>query len=190
MSLLFFAVGAGRLALGALPLFAPQLSTFTVRCDPCVFDADPVMLIEPESVRHQIRDAPSRVAELNAHIAQPRVKILLGLSSMLTAIPFFVVFVGMAMALRHLAAVGFNASAIRWIRRAALAALVWTVAQPVSASIRWTALSEITHGRTLRHINLDFTSLVFGIIVSGAVWLLVWALEEALEMRRDLEEYV
>jgi hypothetical protein len=110
---------------------------------------------------------------------------------MVRAIPFFVMFGGMAMALRALASRGFSETAVSWLRRSALAAVVWTVAQSVATSMKQTALSSITEGdATLVHIVLDGNSLIIGIMVSGAAWIIVWALEEAQAMQRELDEYV
>jgi putative transcriptional regulator len=63
---------------------------------------------------------------------------------------------------------------VRWLRRAALAAVVWTVAQSAAMSIKATALSEITHGEALSHVIFDGNSLIIGIMVSGAAWIIVW----------------
>ena len=190
MALFLFAAAAVRLATGALPLIDPRLSTAQVTCDPCVLSTDGVRLLEPESVRERVRGVPSEVERLNRHLSQPKVKLLLFLAEMIRALPFFVMFLGMAMALRALAARGFNRDAVRWLRRAALAAIVWTIGQSAAASVRWTALSEITHGQATRHILLDPNSLIMGVMISGAAWVVLWALEEAQAMQEDLEEYI
>jgi hypothetical protein len=96
-------------------------------------------------------------------------------------------FLSLALAFNSLARAGFNSVAVRWIRRAALSALLWTLAQPLAMSIRWTAMSPITHGRELGHIVFDGEALIVGTLIAGAAWVAVWAFEEALVMQRDLE---
>jgi hypothetical protein len=190
LAALFLAIGTARLATSALPLIDPLLTTARYACDPCVVRTDPVRLIEPEAARERAWRTPGTEERILDRIGAPDVKLMLFVAQTVRAIPFFLMFLALAMALRGFARTGFNPASVRWIRRAALAAVAWTLAQPVSMSIRWTAFSPITHGRELRHVVLGGEDLVLGILIAGAAWVVAWALEEALVMQRDLEEYV
>lgn len=190
LAMLLLAIGIARLAASALPLVDPLLTTARYECNPCVIRTDPVLLLEPDTARVQAWRTPGTAERIVDRIARPEIKLMLALAHAARGIPFFVMFLGLALALRSLARAGFNAGAVRWIRRAALGAVVWTIAQPVSMSIRWTALSPITHGRELRHVVFGGDDLVLGILIAGAAWVAAWALEEALVMQRDLEGYV
>ncbi len=190
LALLLLLTGGVRLATGAFPLVDPALSTAIYTCDPCRFDTDLARLIESESTRQRVRAAPGGMSRLEAHVAQPGVRLMLFVGEAARAVPFFIMFLGMALALRALAAKGFSIDAVSWLRRAALAALVWTLAESASKSIRSTALSPIADAKPTRHLIVDSDALLIGIIISGAAWVIVWALEEAHAIQRDLEEYV
>ena len=189
LAVLFLAIGLARLVTSVLPLVDPVLTTARIECDPCTIRTDPVLLLAPGMARQEgwRTGAQERIVE---RVGRPDVRLMLFSAQALRAIPFFVMFLALALALRSFARSGFNAAAVRWLRRAALGAVGWTLAQPVSMSIRWTALSPITHGRDLTHVVFDGNELVVGMLIAGAVWVAVWVLEEAVVMKRDLEEYV
>lgn len=173
-----------------VPLVDPVLTTATFSCDPCTLETSALRLVDSETARTTIQNAPGGEAKLRAHVAQPGVKLMLFIAGVVRAIPLSLILVTLALSLVNLAATGFSGASIRWLRRSALAAIVWTLALPLSMSIRWTALSSITHGREMRHIVLDTDEFLIGVLVSAGAWVLVWALEEANALQRDLEEYV
>jgi hypothetical protein len=186
----FLAIGGMRLATSALPLIDPLLVTAQFQCDPCEIRTDPVLLLEPEAARRKAWRTPGSEERIVERIRRTDIRLMLFAGQAVRAVPFFVLFLGLAMALRSLARSGFSLAGVRWIRRAALGAIGWTLAQPVSTSIRRTAFSPITHGQELNHIVVGSEQLIVGILIAGAAWVVVWALEEALAMQRDLEEYV
>ncbi len=191
LSLLLLLIAGLRLATAALPLVDPALSTVVgPDCQSCFGTPDPAALIEREAARQRVREDPAALAALQAHLAAPRTRLMLFAAEMIRALPFFAMFCAMALALRALAAHGFSATAIAWLRRAALAALVWPVGHSGAVSLRWTALSPIADGEPVNHLVVKVGALVVGILVSGAAWVIVWALEEARAMQQDLEEYV
>jgi hypothetical protein len=183
-------VGAARLGSSLLPLIDPLLSTARLDCDPCRLRTDPVLLLDQTEARQKAWQTPGRERQIIEQISKPKVRLMLFVAQVVRALPFFVMFLALAMALRSFAQAGFNPAAVRWIRRAALGAIVWTLAEPVAMSIRWTALSPITHGRDSVHLVLGGNELILGTLIAGAAWVVGWALEEALGMQRDLEEYV
>lgn len=186
----FLTIGFIRLAASALPLIDPLLTTAQYECDPCGIRTDPVQLLEPEAARQKAWRTPGSAERIVERIRLPEVKLMLFAAQAVRAVPFFVLFLGLALALRSFARTGFGSTGVRWIRRAALGAVAWTLAQPVSMSIRWTAFSPVTHGRELRHIVIGSEELIVGILIAGAAWVVLWALEEALALQRDLEGYV
>lgn len=190
LAALFLVIGVVRLAASALPLVDPLLTTAQYECNPCLVRTDPILLIESDSARQRAWRTPGTEERILERIARFDVKLMLFLAQAARGIPFFAMFLALAIAMRSFQRRGFNAAAVRWIRRGALAAVVWTLAQPVAMSLRWTALSPITHGRELRHIVFDGDALILGILIAGAAWVVAWALEEALVIQRDLEEYV
>lgn len=190
LAALFIIIACARLLTSLAPLFDPLLSTAYLECDPCGVHTDPVLLLEPESERRdawRTVGAEQRILEL---IEQPRVRLMLLAAQLVRAVPFFMLFLSLAWALRSLASGGFNLGAIRWLRRATLAAVLWTVLLPVSQSIRWTAFSPVTSGSDAIVVAVNVAELIWPALLAAAVWICVRALEEALIMRKDLEDYI
>jgi hypothetical protein len=106
------------------------------------------------------------------------------------AAPFFIMFAAVAAALRSLAASGFSPAAVRWLGRSAAGALAWTLAAPVAESIRWTAFAPVTGSAEVVHVVFSAGELLLGVLMAGAVWISMRALEGALALQRDLEDYV
>ena len=190
LAALFVIIAAARLATAAVPLWDPVLSTAYLSCDPCQVRTDPVLLIEREAERKLAWQNPGTARELGELIETRNVRLMLFSAQLIAAIPFFALFVSLALALRHLAARGFSIGAIRWLRRGAFAAILWALAQPIAQSIRSTAFSPISGGGEAIHVMVNLNQLLWPALLGGAVWICVWALEEALILRTDLEEYV
>jgi hypothetical protein len=85
---------------------------------------------------------------------------------------------------------GLDPGAAAWLRRAAAAALVLVLAQPVSDTIRATALSRVVTGRQQLTIAFDGGPFFWGLLLAGAVWIAVWALEQARLVEAELAEIV
>lgn len=189
LAAMFLLIGITRLATAALPLIDPRLSTVSYECEPCALRTDPVLLLE-SSQRAKAWQTPGSAERIVERIRLPKVKLMLFVDHAVRAIPFFFLFLGLAMALRSFARMGFNHGGVLWLKRSALAAMVWALAQPVATSIRHAAFSPITLGREMRQVVLSGDSLIFGLLIGGAAWVTLWALDQALTMQRDLEGYV
>lgn len=188
---LFLIVAVGRLTTVALPLVDPILSTGTLNCGPpCKLETDPVLLLEPQGARKLAWQTPGAAEAVAAHARLTKTRAMLFASDLVRILPFFVLFFGLALAMRSFGRAGFNPAALRWLRRSAVASIVLALANPVSESIRWTAFSPLTQRSEV--IQLVFSSREFltGVLLSGAVWVCVWTLDRALALQADLEEYV
>lgn len=179
-----------RLALALVPLADPLLTCPATGCEGCSFERDPVLLLEPEEARKMAWQTPGTEQQILEHLGQRKVRLMLFLAEVARAVPFFALFLFLALALRSFAASGFNPVAVRWLRWSALASVVWVFAQPVARSIRWTAFSPITHKKDLTHLVVEVNDLLWPMLLSFAVWICAWALEEAATLQQDLEEYV
>ncbi len=191
LSGLLIATGALRLASATLPLVDPVLSAATLSCaGACELERDPVRLLEPETLRKKAWRTPGSAELIVQLSAEPKVRALLFASDMVRALPMFVMFTALAFALRSLAAGGFTSTTVNWLRRSALASLFWVLAQPVSQSLRWTALSPVIAGRTTSYAILDLSEIFWPAILAGSVFVCLWALQDVLSLQRDLDEYV
>jgi hypothetical protein len=191
LAALFLIVAVGRLATAALPLVDPILSTASFTCGPpCRIETDPVLLLEPQAARKAAWQTPGAAKSIAAHARLPKTRAMLFASELVSTLPFFVLFLGLALAMRSFGRSGFNLGALRWLRRSAVASVVLALVQPVAESIHWTAFSRVTHGSEVTQLVFSSGELIAGILLSGAVWVCVWVLDQALALKTDLEEYV
>ena len=187
---LLLAAALIRLGISFVPLFDPLLAWPVTGCESCTFQRDPVTLLTTDEARKLAWQTPGTERRILEHLEQPEVRTLLFAAEAVRAVPLFVLFMSLALALRSFAVSGFNQIAARWLRWSAAASIGWVLAQPVAQSIRWTIFSPITHGRELTHLVLNVNDLIWPMLLSFAVWICAWALEEATTLQRDLEDFV
>jgi hypothetical protein len=182
MMILYLAVAAGRLAASALPLIDPMLTTAKVHCSftGCRVETDPFRLIPGRDSASRAKWA-SRGAQLEAHVRGPGVRAWMFAAEAIRGLPLVFLFLSLALASRALARTGSFGETIGWLRRAAAAALAGVAAQPIADSISATALSPVLLGRDQVHLHLVFNGgpFLWGVLLAGAVWMSVWALEQA-----------
>jgi hypothetical protein len=100
-------------------------------------------------------------------------------AEMLRAISAAILFFSLAMVSRAFGRGAGFAGTLQWLRRAAMAALAWVVVQPLADSIRATSLAPLTSGREQLHVMFNGGPFLWGVLLAGAVWMSVWALEQA-----------
>jgi hypothetical protein len=88
-------------------------------------------------------------------------------------------FFSLAWASRALARGKGFAEILVWLRRAAAAALLVVLAQPLADTIQATMLSPIATGRQQIHLAFNGGPFLWGVLLAGAAWTCVWALEQA-----------
>jgi hypothetical protein len=191
MAALFLCVAVGRLIAAASPIVAPAFVTTHVYCQPfrCWSEADEVALLGPEDREAVAHDSAKRGA-LTTLLASPGTRAWLAAAEAVRGLPAVSLFLFLALGLRRLADGGFDWGAVVWLRRAAGAALVTVLAQPVADTLRATALSPVTTGRHQLFISFNGGPFFWGLLLAGGVWICVWALEEARRVRSELAEIV
>lgn len=187
MMLLCLAVAAGRLAAGVAPLADPRLAAAQIECrfTGCRLDRDPVRLLGDGAGVHRRLGEADR-PPLQAVLREARAKLLIFAGSAVRAAAAVVLFLSLALAFRAFAGGGGFSVAAAWLRRAALAAAATVVVEPVGASLRATALSAVLTGRQQIYLSFEGGPFLWGILLSGAVWVSVWALEEASASEEEL----
>ena len=173
-----------RLAAALVPPLNPLAGEPIWGCDLCELRQDVVRLTPPEVERQAL----DRL--FVARLAMPGVSSMMRAAQAVQLLPFVAVFFCLAMAFRSMAAGGLTRPALRWLRRSALATTLLILADPISQSIRWTAFSPVIHGREHMIVSAEPARMLWLILLWGGMWAFVWILEEAVMLRRDLEEYV
>jgi hypothetical protein len=129
-------------------------------------------------------------ARISARVQERRVHGLLFASSLALALPRFLLFLSLAIAVRRFARRGFASNAAKWLRLSAWSALGWGLMGPVSRSFQALALDAVYTGTDRFRFPIDIFHVVTGVVIAGVVLATIWALEEAVEIQRDLAEYV
>lgn len=80
--------------------------------------------------------------------------------------------------------------ALRWLRRASVAAIVWALANPVYESLLETLLSAGTPSGATMQISLYLGDVATALLLALAGYTATWALEAGLRTQRDLDDFV
>jgi hypothetical protein len=185
LAFLFILAIAVRVAALAVPINATSLRATPVwGCDICDLRGDLLMLARSEASRGEIDQRMLQQME------RPKVAVMLHSARFIQFAPFFALFASLALAFRSLASSGFSRYAIRWMRRAAVASILLVLLEPVADSLRLTAFSAAVHGREHLMVRIEPMELLSSLLIAGAAWASLWALQEALALRKDLEKFV
>jgi hypothetical protein len=180
MMMLYVAVAAGRFVGASLPLIDPALVTAHFQCDTrgCRIETSPHRLFTG-SDRDVAALPRERRARLEEWLRQPQVKLWLFVGEVIRALPSIALFLSLAVASRELSrSIGFTQT-LRWLRRAAAAAVAVAFAEPIADTVRASTMSPIETGTQQVHLAFNGGPFLWGVLLAGAVWMSVWALEQA-----------
>ena len=189
MMILCFAIAGGRLITGAVPIFDPGMAAAEVTCSylDCSINRSLPRLLPHEDGRPQVApEAP----DIESVIGQPLQRVLIASGALASALSWSLMFLALGLALRALGRRRDLAASIPWLRRAALAAMASVAIEPIAATLRATALSPVSTGRQQIYIMVDVPDLLWGIMVTGTLWVVILAFEQALKSERELAEIV
>ncbi|HYD13510.1 MAG TPA: hypothetical protein VEC11_11755 [Allosphingosinicella sp.] len=188
MMRLCFVISVGRLLAGFAPAIEPALTTGEINCASlsCVIDYDPRRLLARAGGPAFNAD-PHRIEQV---VSTPQARSLIAGAGVIVAIPSALMFLALGFAFRNMRAGSGFVLAARWLRRAALFALLAVLLGPVASTMIATALSPLSAGSQQLIIFFDFPQFLWGLMVAGSAWVAVWILEQALAARRRLEEIV
>lgn len=157
----------------------------------CVWNPKPTALLDRD-VRMAVEESPATKRAFDAHISRPIVRLELAAADAIDSIPFGVLLLCIDVALRRLGAQDADAlaQALPWLRRASLAAIVWTVASPLYESTVETILSPGTPSGATVQISIYLADIASGLLLATAAYAAIWALEAGLRTQRDLEDFV
>lgn len=192
MATLCLLAGVLRLGAAVVPLADPIWTTNTLLCQGvrCRLLADPLRLLGPVQAI-EARRIPDAAAKLTARSRLPGVRGMLFASKLARALPDFLMYASLALALRCFASGDpFGLQAVRWLRRGAAAAFASVLAQPVATSLRNTALEPALTGVGGLHFSVAGDEVVVGLFLAGVVWVAAWALEEGRRTQAELAQFV
>jgi hypothetical protein len=189
MMMLCFAVAAGRLITASIPIFDPGMAAAEVTCSylDCSINRSLPRLLPHKDGRPQVA---AGAPDIETVIAQPLQRVLIAAGSLGSAVPAALMFLALGLGLRALGRRRDLAGAIPWLRRAALAAMASVVMEPIAATLRATALSPVSLGRQQVFIMVDVPDLLWGVMITGTLWVVILAFEQALKSERELAEIV
>jgi hypothetical protein len=186
-------IASGWRAVSAfVPLFAPTLSSPGVVCTAsgCAVSSDLTDLL-PTTARPLAWRDPDGRRKLAERAAQPGARAMLAAAAAVKGLPMAVLFLALAAAfVRFSKGALFGALAITWLRRATAAGVLAVLAEPISATLRATALVPALTGRPQVLFVMRFDHLGAGLFVAAVIWVAVWALQEGRRARAELAGYV
>ncbi|WP_231792332.1 MULTISPECIES: hypothetical protein [Sphingomonas] len=157
----------------------------------CVWKASATALL-PEETRAGIEESPRARARLETYAARADVRAGLAAIRAIDLLPFMVLLGSIGVALRRLGGTGVDTleRALPWLRYASLAAIVWALAGPVYESALETWLSPGTPSGFQVVTTVTLAPIAGGLLLALAAYAAIWAVEAALEARRDLDRFV
>lgn len=146
----------------------------------------------PEKEQDMVLSDPDAQTRFAAYVARPPVHI--GLAALTLVDEGFLVFlfVAVGLTLHRLGERGENVlgRALPWLKRAALAAFFWAVAQPLTDSLRTMLLYPGTPSGASWFIGIDLTVAGPALLLAIAAYAIAWALEAGVRAERDLANFV
>ena len=146
----------------------------------------------PEKEQVPVLSHPAAKARFSAYVAQPAVRA--GLASLVLLDEGLLVFLFTAagLTLRRLGERGDHVlmRALPWLKRGATAAVLWAVAQPLTASLRAMLLFPGTPSGASWFFSIDLTVAGPALLLAIAAYAIAWALEAGVRAQRDLADFV
>jgi hypothetical protein len=157
----------------------------------CRQGADLIGLL-PDAEQAAVSGHPAADARFAAYVTRPSVRA--GLAGLTLFDEGFLVFlfVAVGLTLRRLGGRGGHvlARALPWLRRGALSAVLWAVAQPLTDSLRAMLLFPGTPSGASWYIALNLTIAGPALLLAIAAYATAWALEAGMRAERDLADFV
>lgn len=190
LATVFLLLGVARLANGAVMTADPILASTYFQCvEDCRIRTWPERYLGSEHARDRARARGATREAIAARLEDPSARGLLIAAEFARALPFAIMLLALAVAMRQMAARGLTGSTVRWLRRSAAAAIFWTLAQPLEQSLQWTAFSTILVGWETTHVTIG-SEMLWPLLLAVLAWLSLRMLHEAVAIKEELGEYV
>jgi hypothetical protein len=187
----FLVAAIVMLGVVAVAGLSPGASPICGTGEGCVWRARPVTLLD-QDVRIAVLATPATLRAFEAYVARPEVRLGLAAAEAINLGPFAFLLLGVGLALRRLGGSGADtlAQALRWLRLACIAAIVWALTSPVHESLLGTLLSPGTPTGPKLEVYIYLDEIGGGLLLALAAYAAIWAVEAGFEARRDLDSFI
>ncbi len=146
----------------------------------------------PESEQALLSNNPEAEARFATYVARPPVRAGLAAIILVDEGLLIFLFVAVGLTLRRLGGRGEHVlgRALPWLKRAAFAAVLWAVAQPLTDSLRTMLLYPGAPSGATWFIGIDLTIAGPAFLLAIAAYAIAWALEAGIRAERDLADFV
>ncbi len=155
--------------------------------------SEPLTLLDEED-RAIVTASFANERRFTAYVEEPHTRLILAAIKSLSSLPFVGLIFGVGLALRRL---GSNkddplAYALPWLRRASVAAVLWTLSMPLVDSLTATNLAHglPTDDYAFYFAIEDLTEVCSAVMLAIAAYSTIWAVETGLRAQRDLDDFV
>lgn len=157
----------------------------------CLWVSKPASLLSQE-VRLQVEATPEARAAFAAHVDQPAVRLGLAAIEAVVSAPYALLLACVGLALRRLGGPRDAAlvEALRWLKRASGAAVIWALASPVHETLLESFLSPGTPTGPVFQIVINLAYLATPLLLALAAYAVTWAIETALRKQTELDGFV
>ncbi len=157
----------------------------------CIWNMRPTALLDRD-VRLTVEATPATRQRFDAYVARPGVRLALAAADAIDSLPFGVLLLCIGVALRQMGKGSADAlaRALPWLRRASLAAIVWTILSPFYDTAVESILSPGTPTGPTIQFFIYGSSIAIGALLATAAYVAIWALEAGLRAQRDLADFV
>lgn len=168
------------------PFLHPVAYSWRVTCVYIACGRSDVVQV-PLGESSKILEQSDEVRTLTARAARPGVIVVLALGEVVRIVPEVIFLLSLAIALRRLGrGEVFERRTVRWLRRAATAALFSVLADVVAFYIQTTTLTGFAGDFTLELGG----GAVDGFVFASVAWVVAWALDQGVRTRDELAGYV
>jgi hypothetical protein len=190
LAVLLLVCGAWRLVTPLAAAVNPLWSTARISCTPaCTAVLDPVRLLDRE-LRDGARGRPGVEERIRAGARSGAVHASVAAARTLKALPEAIFFFSLAAASLAFSRSGIQRKSLRWLRRAAWSALLYPIAGAAAHALNSFATTPLILANREVHLGIYPQELILGLAAAAGLWLIIWAMDEALSLRTDLDDYV
>lgn len=189
-------LAATRLADAMIPLLYPTgWSSWRVSCvySLCEWRVDNAALLPP-ALDAAERERPEAIAFLKARANLPEVRVWLLGTELVRLVPELLFLLSLALGFRYLGrGEVFELKTISWLRRAALAALLFVAAQPAIVVMHMVILlAPLTrvHANHEVSVYVPIGEILFGLFLASSAWVVAFALDAGRRKQDELAGYV
>jgi len=187
---LLFLCAAWRLMTPVIAAADPLWVTARLSCTPaCTAAVDPIGLLDRE-MQDAARTRPDVEQKIREGAGGAGTRMMIVAARAVKAIPETLFLLSLAFAAMVFARSGVQQRSLRWLRRAAWSALAWPFAGSVAHALNSLATTPMVLDRREMHLGIYPQDLILGLILAGGLWLVIWALDEALRVRSEIDDYV